>query len=268
MAGDAILMEWDVIITATIILVMLATILVLFFVIFQTKKNHYILDKIETEKRFEREIEKSQNEIREQSLKNVAWELHDNVGQLLSIAKMQLSLLERKIPAPEAMRESIAEISDLIGDSLQEIRLLSRTLNTEVVQSMGLVKIVAVELERFNKMRFLDATFTVTGKEIPLGQKDEIIIFRILQEFFSNVIRHSRASTLAVSLNYHDDKLTIIAQDNGVGFDPDTVAQGSGLINMKSRAELLGISYNIKTQRNAGVCLTLGFTYKTNVIET
>lgn len=253
-------MEREVILVATITLVVLVIFIIFLFVIFQTKKNRYILDKIETEKKFEQEIEKSQTEIREQSLKNIAWELHDNVGQLLSIAKLQLGMLERRLSNDE--KKSVSEIDRLIGDSLQEIRLLSKTLNSEVIRNLGLVKTIALELERFNKLKFLNATLHVLGEEVTLEQRDEIIIFRILQEFFSNVIKHSRASSLTVLMEYTSERLLIKAQDNGVGFDPRKVSGGSGLINMQSRAQLIGVSYSLQAEEHHGVKLELGYTYK------
>ena len=259
-------MERDVILAATFTLVILVIVIIIFFIIFQTKKNQYLRDKIEAEKKFVQEIEKSRSEIREQSLKNIAWELHDNVGQILSIAKMQLGLLERKLPEGND-KSNVTDIGNLIGDSLQEIRLLSKTLNAEFIHSLGLVEAVKLELERFNKLKFLRASLSVYGKEKNLEQKDEIIIFRILQEFFANVIKHSRADSLAVSLDYQPEKLLITAQDNGVGFDPQQISTGSGLLNMKSRAELMGLSYTIQSEKGRGVRLSVGYAYKKKITE-
>jgi signal transduction histidine kinase len=253
-------MEREVILIATLTLVILVVMIIIFFIIFQTKKNKYLLSQIEAEQKIEQEIAKSQMEIREQSLKNIAWELHDNVGQILSTAKMQLSILQRRLPLE--YWDSANEINSLIGDSLQEIRLLSKTLNNEVVHNLGLVKSVGLELERFNKLNFLKATLTVSGEEVALEKKDEIIIFRILQEFFSNAVKHSKATVLTVLLEYLSEKLLITAQDNGVGFDPEKAIAGSGLINMKSRAHLIGATYAIQSAQRQGVNLILCYTFK------
>lgn len=252
-------MEREVILVATITLVVLVAMIIILFVIFQGKKNKYIMSQLETEQKIEQEMAKSRIEIQEQSLKNIGWELHDNVGQLLSTAKMQLSMLQPKLP-PEH-RSSVSEINNLIGDSLQEIRLLSKTLNPEVILNLGLVKSIHFEMERFNKLKFLRAKLTVTGEETPLSQKDEIIIFRILQEFFSNSIKHSKANELMVDLEYFPEKLLITAKDNGIGFDPEKNMTGSGLINMKSRAHLIGASYAIHTS-GEGVTLSLCYNYR------
>jgi signal transduction histidine kinase len=152
----------------------------------------------------------------------------------------------------------------LIGDSLQEIRLLSKTLNPEVIANLGLVRSIECELERFNKLNFLKANLILNGEEIKLDQRDEIIIFRILQEFFSNAIKYSKASMLEVTLDYQPTQLTIMAQDNGIGFDPDQKSgSGSGLINMRSRAHLIGATYSIHSSPNKGVQLLLCYTIDT-----
>jgi signal transduction histidine kinase len=254
-------MELEVIFVATVTLVILVAMIIILFAVFQSKKNKYIINRLEAEQKIEQEIVKSQMEIQEQSLKNIGWELHDNIGQLLSTAKMQLSILKPKLPAQ--YQNSVSEVNHLIGDTLQEIRLLSKTLNPEIIRNTGLLKSIEFELERFNKLNFLKATLNQKGSEVPLDQKDEIIIFRILQEFFSNAIKYSKASTLMVVVEYLPDKLLVTAEDDGVGFDPEkTVAGGSGLINMRSRALLIGASYAIDSSPNKGVRLSLCYNYR------
>jgi signal transduction histidine kinase len=253
-------MEREVIMVATITLVILVAMIIILFVTFQSKKNKYILDQLEAEKKMEEEIAKSKMEIQEQSLRNIGWELHDNIGQILSTAKMQLGILRPRIA--EEHQGSIGEITNLIGDSLQEIRLLSKTLNPEVIRNLGLVKSIEFELERFNKLKFLNAKLTVTGEEAVIDHKDEIILFRILQEFFSNAIKHSKASSLTVLLEYLNEKLLITAQDDGVGFDVEKSMTGSGLINMKSRALMIGATYSIQSSPNNGVILVLCYNYR------
>lgn len=253
-------MEREVILVATFTLIILVIIIIIFFVIFQTKKNNYITERNAAEQKIEYEIAKSQMEIQEQSLKNIGWELHDNIGQILSTAKMQLSILQRKLP--EEHKQDIAEIGNLIGDSLHEIRLLSKTLNHEIVANLGLIRSIGFELERFNRLNYLKASLSVKGEVIAMGERDEIIIFRILQEFFANVVRHSKATELVVSLEFYPDRLEVKARDNGIGFDPEKTLVTSGLINMKSRALMIGATYTIQSAPHEGVNLILCYTFR------
>ncbi len=245
--------------TSLVLLILLTTVIIL-FVFFQKRKLKFILEKKEAEKKYMEEIAKSQIEIQEQALQNMSWELHDNIGQLLSVARMHINILGTQLA--EENKEKLNEVSEIVGKSLQEIRLLSKTMNTEIIQNMGLVKSIEVELDRFNKLNFLVATLNIQGEERSLDIKEEIILFRILQEFFSNAIKHSKAKNLAVNLNFKDDQLLISAKDDGVGFEDGEIEKGSGLINMKSRAAIIKAEFSMKSAKNKGVSLTLSYPYK------
>lgn len=245
--------------TSMVLLILLITVIIL-FVFFQKRKLKFLLEKKEAEKQYMEEIAKSQIEIQEQALQNMSWELHDNIGQLLSVARMHINILG--IELKDENKEKLDDISEIVGKSLQEIRLLSKTMNTEIIQNMGLVKSVEVELDRFNKLNFLVAKLRILGEERDLDIKEEIILFRIMQEFFSNAIKHSKAKSLEVTLNFESDRLIVLAQDDGVGFEEGEIEKGSGLINMKSRAAIINAEFSMKSAKNKGVSLTLSYPYK------
>ncbi|WP_062060251.1 sensor histidine kinase [Aquimarina longa] len=241
----------------TVIILFFLVFGIIFFIAFQRRKNKLIFEKHKAEQRYEDEIFKSRIEIQEQALKNVSWELHDNIGQLLSTAVMQINIMGTSIDQKTA--ESLQDVRKLVGDSLQEIRSLSKTLNHEVIQNVGLEKSISVELKRFEKLNFLTPSLVVIGEEIYINPKDEIILYRIIQEFFSNTIKHAEASTLDVELKYTSDALHIKIQDDGVGFDMKSVQSNSGLLNMKSRAALVKATLDYKSALGKGVVLTLSY---------
>jgi len=226
-----------VILVSTFILFTVLIVSVALFTLFQKKKTEFIIREQEQEKRFEKTLTTSQIEIRENALKNIAWELHDNVGQLLSLARLELNILQPNVKENNVSK--VQEISNLIGDSIQDIRSLSKTLNPEVINSMGFTQTIQNDLDRFNRLQFLDASLEITGNVYKLPKKDIIILFRILQEFFTNTVKHSQATTLKVFVDYTPSKVYICAKDNGKGYDDKTIKKGSGLINMKSRASLI-----------------------------
>ncbi len=230
---------------------------IIFFIAFQRRKNKLLLDKLKAEQRFEDEIFKSRIEIQEQALKNVSWELHDNIGQLLSTAMMQINIMQTTID--DKTSESLNDVRKLVGDSLQEIRSLSKTLNNEVIQNVGLEQSIRVELKRFEKLNFLTPSLTVKGEEQYIDPKEEIILYRIIQEFFSNTIKHAEASHLDVELLYTPKRLDIHIQDDGVGYDMKTVQANSGLLNMKSRASLVNADLEYISSPGKGVLLKLSY---------
>ncbi len=109
-----------VILITTLTVILLIVVIIVIFSIFQRRKEKFLLDKKADEIRFEEEIIKSQLETQEQTLQNISWELHDNVGQLLSVAKMQLNMLEPDLA--HGQKKILDETSEIIAQSLQEIR--------------------------------------------------------------------------------------------------------------------------------------------------
>ncbi|CAL2088042.1 Histidine kinase domain-containing protein [Tenacibaculum sp. 190524A05c] len=238
-----------VVIISTILVVLGVLFVVILFTVFQRRKNLLLTEKAEEKKRFEKEIAETQIEIREETLRNISWELHDNIGQLLTLAKIQLQ---------NASPENLNDISETITKSLNEIRSLSKLINPEFIKNVKLKEALELEIERFNRLQFIEASLTVSGEEQEIDQKHGIIMFRILQEFFSNTIKHARGSKLEVFLNFKEDVLEITAQDNGVGFNIDEVnKKGIGLQNIKTRVKLINAEANLKSIPNKGTTLNI-----------
>jgi signal transduction histidine kinase len=247
-------MEWEGsegLIFSIIGLIGLCAIIIFLFIVFQKKKNVLILKQIEAEKYFEKEIVESQIEIREQTLRNISWELHDNIGQLLTLAKIQL----QRIPEhPEA----INDVNDNLGNILSEVRALSRIISPDFISNVRLVEALQLEIDRFNRLNFIQSELVVQGTPQTLDSKVEIVIFRIMQEFFSNVIKHSKASKLTVNLNFTETTLIITATDNGIGYNTRLKANsGLGISNMKKRGKLINAEINITSEIDTGTTLTI-----------
>lgn len=238
---------------AIIVLFSLCVILIILFTIFQKKKNVLLLKQAEDKKQFEKEISESQVEIREQILRNISWELHDNIGQLLTLAKIQLQSVADN-------PENIHEINDNLTNILNEVRSLSKVINPDFITNISLGDAIQLEIDRFNRLNYIKSSYIIEGNHFEIDPKSEIVIFRILQEFFSNTVKHSRATELKVHLSYLNKKITILAQDNGQGFDMTKIAQnGIGLNNMKKRGVLINADINIESQINQGTKLNITY---------
>ncbi len=240
------------------VLIIITSLVIVFFVVFQKRKNKLLLDRIKAQQAFEEEITKVQTETQEQTLKNIGWELHDNIGQLLSFASMQLSIL--KMEVTDDVKEKFGETSNALKESLLEVRSLSKSLNNEVILNIGFEKSISNELARLKKMKFASAELITKGEKVNFdNRKHEIIIFRILQEFLSNSVKYSEAKNLNILLEYQPNALIITASDDGKGFDVNTIEKGSGLINMKSRAALINATIDIISKPKEGVQLILKY---------
>ncbi|MCP9199805.1 histidine kinase [Gramella sp. GC03-9] len=248
-----------------LVILFLAGFTVLFFITYQKRKNKLLKENFEAEQKFRAELSNARLEIQEATLKNVSWELHDNIGQLLAIAKMQINLLSKSVV--EENQKAFAEVKNMVSDSLTEVRALSRSLNNEVVDQKGLEGSVENEIERFNRLGVLEAELRVKGEPHKIKTEDTVILFRILQEFFSNVIKYADASRLDVEFDYRPEELRISASDNGKGFDISQQETGSGLLNMKSRAEIIDTEFHLDSSVGKGTSLSLRYPTKTRTNE-
>jgi len=244
-----------IVLVATTILLLLLVVVAVLFSVFMKRKNTLLVEQEESKKRFEKEIAETQIEIREETLRNISWELHDNIGQLLTLAKIQTQ-------NSGGNQEELNEAAETIGKSLVEIRALSKMINPEALKNMSLPEALDLELERFNRMAYLKPSLEISGTPITIDKKIETIIFRILQEFFTNTIKHSKASNLNVDLLYKNDTLKITVKDNGTGFDylKARAKNGIGLTNIETRAKLIGATVKYSSKIGKGTSLIL--TYK------
>lgn len=236
----------------TAVAFLLALTLIILFAIFQKRKNRLIREQQEAENRFKEEIIEAQIEIKEDTLRNVSWELHDNIGQLLTLSKIQM---QNARDNPDAIDEAI----ETIGQSLNELRSLSKLINPDTLTNLTLVEALELEIERFTRLRYLDASIDCSVGYFAIDSKIELIIFRMLQEFFTNTIKHSKAIKLEVDVNYEGNTLKINAEDNGVGFDASKIHsfKGIGLSNIYNRAKLIGAKVVINSQEGKGTRFSL-----------
>lgn len=253
-------------IAVLVLLVIIAMIIILFFV-FVKRKNTLLGEQIKAEIRhkqeqkdaeqhYERQIVQTQIEIREETLKNISWELHDNIGQLMTLAKIQVQNAKDN-------PEKIDEVAKIIGNGLDELRMLSKIINPDVIRNLNLEEAIQLELERFNRLNFIKSTYKSSGVKTFIDNEAGLVLFRVIQEFFSNTIKHSQATELQVTLSYTSSKLKIEAKDNGRGFDVTTTNdKGIGLKNMKSRAKLIGADLNLTSTIDEGTTLSIIYNIK------
>ncbi|MGB0982062.1 MAG: sensor histidine kinase [Winogradskyella sp.] len=242
--------EGSIIFLAIIILAVVSCFIILLFLIFLKRKNTLIKNKEDTEQHYKQELVKTQIEIREETLRNISWELHDNIGQIMTLAKIQVQNAGKDVV-------KIEEATNTIAKGLSELRALSKNINPDTIKNLDIIEATKLELQRFNRLNFLTTHFKIEGHKKPISSNAGTILFRIMQEFFSNTIKHSKGCELSVSLSYTDTSLKIIAKDNGVGFNTNLISAGQGLANMKKRAELIKAEFSLTSVKNNGATLKL-----------
>lgn len=220
----------------------------------QQKQRKYGLEKAALKAQYQESLLQSQLEIQEQTLKNISQEIHDNIGQTLSLAKLNLNTL--KINNTEQAVEKIASSKKLVSKAILDLRSLSKTMHTDTILQAGLLKALEIELQIIGRSGDVHTALQVTGAPYNLDPQKELIIFRTIQEALNNVIKHSLAQSVNIEVIYDNTRMEITLADNGIGFDPGASTTekvgGSGLRNMKNRMQLIGGSLIIQPNHPNG----------------
>lgn len=234
---------------------------ILFFV--QKKQKGFLVDLMAAKTNYERELYKTHLEIQEQASQEIGREIHDDIGQGLSLAKLGLSTLDLK--RTEEAKDSIVEISDIIGKALDSLRHISRTLNTEIIIKGGLRKSIEMQVGFIQRIGKFQISFLVNGEHVLLDDKKEIVLFRIVQEAINNIIRHSEATEICIKLDYLSNLLKLQIEDNGKGFSLEEKSTGptqvSGIYNMQHRAKLIEAEFQMESKIGSGTSITVKTPY-------
>ncbi|MCU7617482.1 histidine kinase [Chryseobacterium sp. PBS4-4] len=237
-----------IIFTVTLLIIVLTMIFV--YVIFIRKKTTLLIEQKEKDMHFEKELATSQIEMKEQTLNYIGQELHDDLGQKLSVVRLRQNQLISKLSNGE--KEELNELNELLGECIQDVRNLSKTLITEQIIHFGLVESIEREIQRIKKLRLLKIEFITQKHDIDIAPKHGLILFRIIQESINNILKHSRAKNVSIELEDDHERLKITISDNGKGFNTKILRDGSGLKNMALRAKLIQAEFSIQSKLEEG----------------
>jgi two-component system, NarL family, sensor kinase len=217
---------------------------------------------------YEREVLHSQLEIQENTLRSISQELHDNIGQLLSVVKLSLSTLP--LEKDHQAAPLVSHSQKVLNKAIIDLSNITKSLYTDRISDVGLAESISYELLAVKNTGMYETKLTVTGDEFRLPEKTEIFLFRMFQEMLNNIIKHSAATHITVSLTYGTDGIFVLTvDDNGKGFDVEKVraslssGKGVGLKSMFNRAKLMGAELKVVSNFNKGTRLEVKFLSKT-----
>ncbi|RYY52633.1 MAG: hypothetical protein EOO09_20810 [Chitinophagaceae bacterium] len=244
----------------TVIGIILGVLLVGFIVtilfLYQRRQQKQEADMEKMRDKFEREALRSQLEIQENAFKTMGQELHDNIGQMLSVAKLTLSVLpiDKQHPAYEQLQNS----TEVLNKAIFDLSNLTKSLHTDRITQVGLADSIRFELYALKKGGILDVHFHVDGAEEQFNEQKSIFLFRMFQESLNNILKHSKATDVEVDLSYSDDVFILRISDNGIGFNVAEKKQstnshsGVGLKSIFNRAKLIGADLSIHSEPGQG----------------
>lgn len=207
---------------------------------------------------YDKELLKSQLEMQESTLKKISQEIHDNIGQHLTVLKLYL-----------ATRDISSDIqhysTELLTRAIEDIRDLSKSLSLELIRTGGLPSAIECQLEQLRKTGTYQINYSVAGTNYFLDERAEIFLFRILQEALTNIIRHADASLIAVQLDCRlPGSMQLSISDNGHGFELEdqtlrgkNLRAGGGISHMLARVQLLGGHFHIDSCPRKGTTITI-----------
>lgn len=197
--------------------------------------------------------------IQEDERRRIALDLHDGLGQSLSLIKLSLenAVDEIALGAVDHVGQTLRQLIVQVGDALGEVRRVATALRPSILDDLGILAALSWFFRDFEaacRDLAVEKIFNVGEHEIPAPL--QITIFRIIQEATHNVVKHADAARVRIGLDFVDGKLCLLIEDDGNGFDPAqalaSTGTGLGLFSMQQRAVLSGASFRLTSAPGAG----------------
>lgn len=247
------------VVAGSIFILLLFVSAVMLFRIYLKRKNKLILEKEIMAAKFGQTLLQSKLEIQEQTFSDIGREIHDNIGQVLSLARININTVNA--PGDTA---KLTLIDELMEKALADLRSLSHSLDADIIRKKGWLEMLRKLLNDLQKSGKFETSLKADEGLPALGNEKPIILFRMIQEMINNIIRHANADKIKIEAKKEMDGLVIIVSDNGRGFDTKLASQGAGLRNLENRAKMIGADLYIRSETGSGTIITIALKSESN----
>lgn len=230
-------------IMGTIMALMIIVFIVVFLLNYQKKRFEHKSSLDEIQKNFREELLKSQIEIQEKTLQEVGRDLHDNIGQVLSLVKLNLV---------QPSQDQINASKQLVSQAIHDLRALSHKLNLSWTENVLVHEFIENELMKLEKTGSYKISFEKHGVFDETEAEKKIILFRMIQEILHNIIKHAKADHVKCIISNNSE---IIFKDNGIGFDTSHTYTGVGMRSLLNRAQLIDLAVRIESLIGVGTTI-------------
>jgi signal transduction histidine kinase len=251
---------------ASLVFLIAPLFLILYVRSYNIKKKKYTEEKEHMQRIYEQELLNTRIEVQEQTMQTIASDLHDNIGQLLSLSSLILGSVNTE--QPEKVKEKITAAHDLTILSIKELRELAKRIQGSQLISSGLHEAMALELDYLKKSLVYAIDFKISGEVKQSNDPDrDIIVFRLFQELLNNIIKHAHATEIGVILEYYGSVFKLKVNDNGSGFNfsEGIGKRGMGLDNIQRRVSMLGGEVSFNSSSGEGTQVTVFIPYSSSV---
>jgi signal transduction histidine kinase len=199
------------------------------------------------------EILKNTISAQEKERKRIAQDLHDEVGAMLSVVKLNIGRIEKKSDETMA-KELAAETKTYLDEVITQVRRITRSLLPPSLEKLGLYFALEELANWINKSERMKIECWKSGEQFRFDNKKELAVFRIVQELLNNAIKHSDASVININARFSpNNNLMISVTDNGRGFElKEKMNTGLGLKNLESRIQIMNAKFKIKSTQEKG----------------
>jgi signal transduction histidine kinase len=231
----------------TVGMILLAGGIFFFFITYQKRLLQKQLELNQIRQDQQQEILRNTIQAQEKERKRIAQDLHDEVGAMLSVVKLNVARIEKKSEEEKA-KVLASETKTYLDEVITQVRGISRALLPPSLEKLGLFFALEEMANWVNKSDHLKILCWKNGEQFRFDSKKELALFRIVQELLNNAIKHSGAKVLNINVRFYGKSIAIVVRDNGQGFNmEDKLTSGLGLKNLESRAEMIGARFKINS---------------------
>jgi PAS domain S-box-containing protein len=208
-------------------------------------------------------------EIQENERRYISRELHDEAGQVLTSLLVDLRLLEKNISEPEILQKIVFEMENSLNGVIENLHRMAMALRPASLDHVGLVAALRQHAEVVAEKHGLKISFSSNEVIKRLPSNVETVLYRIVQEALTNIVRHAHAARVDIVLTVRDGKLIVIIEDDGIGFDPETALDGThlGLFGMRERAEMIDAKLIIESSPGNGTTIMMEVGYADTIVS-
>ncbi len=238
----------------TFLLLFLVVIIIVATTRYQNRKRRHLADLERMKHEAAQQVLKTRLEVQDKTLTDVSREIHDNIGQILSVVKLNLHAMK---PTDHKMIGHVSASIDLMNSAITDLRNISKMLSTDYISTQSLPTLLQREVDVINKSQMFEMELITPGEERPIDPEKQLIIYRIAQECIQNAIKHSEAKKIQISFEFLPHALALEVADDGKGFIYDNNKQGNGLTNLNARVAIIGAMLTIKSKPGEGTRIQL-----------
>jgi len=251
------------VVIATLIFLIMPIFLIMYIRSYNRHKKNHILEKQHMQQKFEAEMLQTRIEVQDRTMQTIATELHDNVGQLLSLTTLTLNSVN--LSDSEKASVKIENSLSLVNKSIKELRELAKLLHGEQIVENGIGNALQQEINWLEKTGAyqLDVNNKLFELETTSPDKD-LIILRLLQEIINNIIKHANATAITLNTYYQNKTLFLNVEENGVGFNYEktkTTRSGMGLNSISKRIEMINGKLILNSTPDKGTSIFIEIPY-------